>query len=545
MSLSRPDFGASRGLRLALALVVAALAARRGEAQGVTIEHEGVACIVANRFPELGACLDPASALARGRIYFQAEGTPRWYFVDLKPGPTCFAGILPRPNPSTAAIRYYIETVDRDFAANRTPDYVPVVVKDAKDCPSRSPVAKALRTAVVKVGSAGGGTLVPAGFAAAGIAGAAGGSTVVATAAVVGAGAAVAGVAVATTGGDAAVAPSTTAVGNRAPNVLLSVTPEPPAGEVALVVRFNLCRSTDPDPADVLRFRFDFGDGSADEGSCQAEHTYTRAGDYEARACVSDGTQEICRSVVVRAGTSTGPSTPPSSTTPPPPPSSTTPGCEKIKPTVSITSPADRSTVSGTVTITANAEDNVGVSRVEFSIDSTLLRTVTSPPYSVAWDTRQVPNGEHRIRVKAYDACDNDDDADIEVDVANSGGLGLSSTSGPRMSRAGSVAWTSDLRVREGAGHLVLNARPLGILRGGPGAGIAETRPGENLLEAELFETSGPGTWRFDVQGPIEPGSLRPVTGDVVAISERSITFRLAGRPGERVRFVFRAAAPR
>ncbi|MHA1228420.1 MAG: Ig-like domain-containing protein [Candidatus Hodarchaeales archaeon] len=38
-------------------------------------------------------------------------------------------------------------------------------------------------------------------------------------------------------------------------------------------------------------------------------------------------------------------------------------------PTVSITSPADGATVSGTVTVEASASDNVGVDRVEFFVD--------------------------------------------------------------------------------------------------------------------------------------------------------------------------------
>src|SRR6266446_137265 len=43
-----------------------------------------------------------------------------------------------------------------------------------------------------------------------------------------------------------------------------------------------------------------------------------------------------------------------------------------IPPTVSLTSPASGATVSGTITLAANASDNVGVDRVEFYVDSSL-----------------------------------------------------------------------------------------------------------------------------------------------------------------------------
>jgi hypothetical protein len=39
-----------------------------------TVEHDPVSCIIAGQFPELPACVSPASSVARGRVYFQVEG---------------------------------------------------------------------------------------------------------------------------------------------------------------------------------------------------------------------------------------------------------------------------------------------------------------------------------------------------------------------------------------------------------------------------------------------------------------------------------------
>src|SRR5207237_2104196 len=46
----------------------------------------------------------------------------------------------------------------------------------------------------------------------------------------------------------------------------------------------------------------------------------------------------------------------------------TTPGPDTTPPTVSLTAPANRATVSGTVTVSASATDNVGVVGVQFQL---------------------------------------------------------------------------------------------------------------------------------------------------------------------------------
>ena len=77
-------------------------------------------------------------------------------------------------------------------------------------------------------------------------------------------------------------------------------------------------------------------------------------------------------------------------------------------PTVSINAPANNQTVSGTVTITANASDNVGVAGVQFELDGSALGTnLVAAPYSAAWDTTQATNGTHVLTAVARDAAGN------------------------------------------------------------------------------------------------------------------------------------------
>ena len=60
-----------------------------------------------------------------------------------------------------------------------------------------------------------------------------------------------------------------------------------------------------------------------------------------------------------------------------------------LAPAVSLTAPASGATVSGTMTVTATASDNVGVAGVQFLLDGVNLGAEdTAAPYSVSWDTR-------------------------------------------------------------------------------------------------------------------------------------------------------------
>lgn len=91
-----------------------------------------------------------------------------------------------------------------------------------------------------------------------------------------------------------------------------------------------------------------------------------------------------------------------------------------IPPSVLITFPAAGTvfTAGDTVEIVADAQDNIGVQRVEFSIDGQLMITDTSRPYSYIWDTTEYGDGNlHTIYVKAFDFAQNSDAQLITVTV--------------------------------------------------------------------------------------------------------------------------------
>jgi len=92
-------------------------------------------------------------------------------------------------------------------------------------------------------------------------------------------------------------------------------------------------------------------------------------------------------------------------------------GTDTVAPTVSISAPATNSYASASVTITATAADNVGVAKVEFSADGTLLGTDTTAPYSQTWDTTTVAEGTHTVTARAVDAANNVATSNITVIV--------------------------------------------------------------------------------------------------------------------------------
>ena len=97
------------------------------------------------------------------------------------------------------------------------------------------------------------------------------------------------------------------------------------------------------------------------------------------------------------------------------------PGNDSTPPAVSISAPADGASIAGTVTIKANATDNVGVTKVEFYINGFMVSADTTAPYEYAFDTTTVANLPHTLSAKAFDAAGNVAEASIGVTINNGG----------------------------------------------------------------------------------------------------------------------------
>jgi glucose/arabinose dehydrogenase/PKD repeat protein len=98
------------------------------------------------------------------------------------------------------------------------------------------------------------------------------------------------------------------------------------------------------------------------------------------------------------------------------------PVTDTTPPTVQLTGPP-AGNVTGTVTVSANAGDDVGVAGVQFQLDGAALGGEdTAAPYSVSWDTATATPGSHTLTAAARDAAGNrTTSAPVTVFVPGSG----------------------------------------------------------------------------------------------------------------------------
>ncbi len=168
-----------------------------------------------------------------------------------------------------------------------------------------------------------------------------------------------------------------------------------------------------------------------------------------------------------------------------------------IAPVVTVTSPAG--TVSGTVTVTATATDNVGVSSVQLKLDGNNLgNACAGSPCSYSWDTTTATNASHTLSAVALDAANNAGVApDVTVTVANV-------VTPPPGGGSGPVGyWTFDSgQIASGKALDSSGNNLVGTLSGGvtPAAG--------QMAQALSFNGAG-GSVQFG------PDALTDLTGDV------------------------------
>ena len=89
-----------------------------------------------------------------------------------------------------------------------------------------------------------------------------------------------------------------------------------------------------------------------------------------------------------------------------------------VPPDIAVTYPAEGAEVTGSVTITAQASDNVGVARVAFYVDDEFKTELTATPYSWNWDITGYDLGSHLVKVIAYDAAGNTAVDELTIIVA-------------------------------------------------------------------------------------------------------------------------------
>ena len=90
-------------------------------------------------------------------------------------------------------------------------------------------------------------------------------------------------------------------------------------------------------------------------------------------------------------------------------------------PSVLLTNPANDAIVTSTITISATASDDNGVSQVDFYVDANLIASDSDVPYETSWDSTQVADGSHTVKAVSVDSAGQTatDQASITVDNVN------------------------------------------------------------------------------------------------------------------------------
>lgn len=208
-------------------------------------------------------------------------------------------------------------------------------------------------------------------------------------------------------------------------------------------------------------------------------------------------------------------------------------------PTITIDSPADGATVSGTFTASGTASSDAGISRVETRIDGGPWQTATgTTSWSLDIDTSSVSNGDHTLEARAVAGDGQTASARITINVANPEVVDLSLfsvygrnsfTANPSITvylrNTGNVDLSSTVRIEysyKGEWHLI--------------------REVPVQLDAFEFKTYTK-TWnsfthigRFDVRGTVDPDGLLAEEDETNNQQQHFASFYLSSVKGKDLR---------
>ena len=475
------------------------------------IRHAGIECLPQNEFAEITAAIDPAPEIRSAKVYFRSERYPEFYYVEMKKAEGRFRAYLPKPARETRRVIYYIEAIDGTFSGSRTQEYASEVL-GSSECRRRIPAVAWFTgdSPAILVGAThAGAAALPPGFQAAGISGFIS-SAGVASAAGGGIGA---GTAVAAAAGAAA-----------ATGFLVKKKGDSPTSpQAASPPRSSAPSSTTSSGTTTIRVTTSVPATSTSTTSPASTTTTTPTG--PGTSTTSSG------STTTSPGTTTSPST--------------------TTAVVSITAcfrPSDADGPAGcAVFFDASCSGGNPVSYTWRFIDSPPVTATLFTPFTT-YDWSSDPacgtpfSRQVRLTVTAADGSTNTIQKIVDPTSPDGTGLRTLDSSGIE------GAFTSTLLVPAGKnrieGRIGIDGKRFSITNDlGPHRHSFTTRPGSVVVEGALIRTDANEVfWRFDFSDSphFDPGSLRVTRGVVALLDARSVTFRLAGTPGERIEFRLR-----
>lgn len=196
-------------------------------------------------------------------------------------------------------------------------------------------------------------------------------------------------------------------------------------------------------------------------------------------------------------------------------------------PVVSISTPANGATVSGMVTVSAQATDNAAVEYLEISYwnqylgQQVILGSVQNAGMlSVNWDTRSLTPAAYALRAYAYDTLGNWTQTEITVNVSvSASSLKVTSISLSGNVSRGKAYITGYVYVKDAGGKTIQNAT-VTIRWSLPGGGIQTLTATTNSLGRASFNVSGArGTYTLTVTNVTKSGYTFDSAGSVLTKS--------------------------
>jgi len=154
----------------------------------------------------------------------------------------------------------------------------------------------------------------------------------------------------------------------------------------------------------------------------------------------------------------------------------------------SILTPLPKKSVRGLediTTMTSLAHDDDPIVKMEYYVDGNLILTDTAEPFTCVWDTATVPDGNHTLTVKAYDAADRTATSEpVTVKVSNStlpAGVSFVDTDRRRNVLGGSIVITKAPDEGLFDSYALYWGNPLGTRVGGEAAIAVLAKTGTDL----------------------------------------------------------------
>jgi hypothetical protein len=106
------------------------------------ITHEGADCITEGEFTLIEATFEPLSSVVNGRLYFQSNLSPEWFYTEFEkieppvPGGWTHRAFIPKVNQDGGieTINYYLQVTSSDFAETKSVERTVRVVSGATEC---------------------------------------------------------------------------------------------------------------------------------------------------------------------------------------------------------------------------------------------------------------------------------------------------------------------------------------------------------------------------------------------------------------------------